>query len=432
MGVTIIPYGNPSKVDVDQTYDATSTNAQSGMAVAEALKTVSGGSGDTKLNYISSPEIAESDAVKATGEGSLAIGNGVTVTGMGSIAIRTHSESMDGNMEDNIKITPTIDAIMSTSIGAYSTASGVGSVALGAFSVTPDDESVGIGYYKDGDTSTTLLTRRIVGVKDPTEDNNAATKGYVDSAIKEVKSSIPTSDLSDIIAYQEIKTKPEITSWYQSENTRTYAIAIGDNAKAGGHAVAIGEDSNANGCENNGEYAVQYSSVAILGTSGYDAVAIGGSATGTYSVAIGDQANAIAGGAIAIGKSASASGEHSVAIGYDSEATDSEVVSFGYEIKSEDGTETIEHTRRLIHITDPVNAQDAATKIYVDAKLDYVAMMSGLAYSDVHDSITAYDLIDMYRSLNLWYVTEVTNAGVKGWITADQANEIIGKYIVVS
>ena len=191
-------------------------------------------------------------------------------------------------------------------------------------------------------------------------------------------------------------------------------------------------------------------SIAIGGysaASGNSSIAIGSipTASGSYSAAIGSNSTASGNSSIAIGPNPTASGRYSAAIGYFSSANGNEstvlgcqagtvsttilsadspewakigqysvaigagsllvsgednVVSFGngglksyYQLTGEDSVgSTISSgpdTRRLIHVTNPVNAQDAATKAYVDnlflTKLqpDYSAKVniSGTSYT---------------------------------------------------
>lgn len=101
-------------------------------------------------------------------------------------------------------------------------------------------------------------------------------------------------------------------------------------------------------------------------------IAIGNNAKATSqnlgnNIAIGNDAEATGYYSMAIGPNTEATGTDSIAIGTNSIASRDNVVSFGRE-GSEDGSIS-GITRRIVYITDPVNAQDAATKNYVDTSI---------------------------------------------------------------
>lgn len=155
-----------------------------------------------------------------------------------------------------------------------------------------------------------------------------------------------------------------------SEATSIGEISIGGNANGGNQSITIGDSAK------NAE-----SSVAIgYRVKGAD-----------RSVVVGSQAAITAGpGAVAIGAETAVSAARSVALGYASKATEGAVVSVG----SGDPSDDRQATRRIVNVTDPRDAQDAATKNYVDtqltpinAKLQYVPENTNQILSQIQTNV---------------------------------------------
>ncbi len=134
------------------------------------------------------------------------------------------------------------------------------------------------------------------------------------------------------------------------------SIAIGVNSTAANDEgnVAIGTGSNVDG---SGSIAIGHHA-AVTGINDNHIV--------DSDIAIGLLSKASNVDSVALGANAKATGKSSVAIGCYSAAEEENVVSVG----------SLSYTRRIVNLTDPQNPQDAATKNYVDTRINPTILYS--------------------------------------------------------
>lgn len=154
------------------------------------------------------------------------------------------------------------------------------------------------------------------------------------------------------------------------------------------------------------------------------------SATGNYSSVFGQYAHAVGSSSSAFGRNTNASAQYSVAIGDSSKATIASTVSVG------DGSTNANYgTRRIVNVKDPVNAQDATTKNYVDNKSKKFTATVGTTWTQAETgeytqeveladiSETDTPIVDVVLSDDL----DTAKAVIEAWACISRVSTLDGK-----
>lgn len=186
------------------------------------------------------------------------------------------------------------------------------------------------------------------------------------------------------------------------------SIAIGNNAKAyNAYSVVIGDSAyTENSNQDDGSVAIGY---------GAKDTSIGASVT------IGRYASTTKSSTVAIGSGASVTEYDSVAIGHSSKATEESVVSVGYKTDERDY-----YYRRIVNVDNPTGDHDAATKLYVDAKLALIALQADVGASTVISGAVS-DALKAYYDAGLWTKDNMISANANSWITDEEYTAIVGE-----
>lgn len=167
------------------TDDGTLSDDHSGAgtkSIAIGVNAKSAGSGSTALGQDSN----------AGGNASVAIGGGSTFDST-SLAVLMGAKAV-GEQSIAIGLNSKASSDYNVAIGFVAVTKGSNSTAIGHGANTKAAYSVAVGYNSTADESNTFavgspsLLRRVVNVKEPIKDTDAATKAYVDTLIAKLKS----------------------------------------------------------------------------------------------------------------------------------------------------------------------------------------------------------------------------------------------------
>ncbi|MDE7425343.1 MAG: hypothetical protein K2N51_16925 [Lachnospiraceae bacterium] len=394
-----------SGVTVVQTTGTSEEDVMSQKAVSE--NTSFGYNSSIKTNYCS----AFGKNAKAAGDYSSAFGNGAQANGDyssafgdGAIATSPASVALGFNTKASSNYSVSLGESANVGVNSYY------ALALGSHSKATKPSVVSVG---DGTDNANYGTRRIINVRNPEDEQDAATKNYVDSQIAQAGGG------SSVTVVQTTGTSEEDVMSQKAVSNNT---CFGDGAVNTTNAVAVGKGSTAN---TNSSIAIGYNSSAISaneeGGQGSE-IAIGRESLSKngQTIAIGLRSQAISDHSISIGADSKSTdfygvslgtlslceGESSVALGESSVATEDYVVSVG---SGNDNSNMC--TRRIVNVKDPTKAQDAATKNYVDSKIVvYTATLTTAGWQTVDTTTELTSGIKYYiQQVNIDGIQESDN-----------------------
>lgn len=447
-----------SSINVVQTTGESETDVMSQKAVTHMYDNVQIGAGsDISTNTTS---IAIGHNARANYEDAISIGQNstsnsqaVTIgvfssTDRNGVAIGDHA----GSYINSVSVGNNCSAIgeMSVAIGSpnnsdeeigdvFTMAQGNGAVAIGSGAEAPEEDSVAIGRGSKTDEINTVsfgndtITRRIVNVTDPTNEQDVATKKYVDNSTKNTVYNSPTMEsgidlnTKTTAGFYMVDSTCTSTPTYDSDYSLIVST-IGDTSQSDypvfQMCIPTKTREDTSGSKNPTMYIRQkylnvdtwqwtyWLNVSVLvqndtGDSYEDTmsqyaitnnfisknvskISIGetSKASGTGGIAIGQSAESYQTGGISIGQYAFCPVPNSIALGANSQATEPNVLSVG----------NMDETRKIINVTDPTNPQDVATKNYVDTAISALMTKMNLNYSGTD---TANSVVDIHCGDNI-------------------------------
>ena len=317
----------------------------------------------------------------ARGQYSASIGLSSTAFGNGDIALGARASTfVPGGVATtgNIAIGASTDVV--TGINGPSTrANGGNSVAIGTAAQSTGNNSVALGAGSDDGGQTNVVSvgsasqqRRIVNVANGSV-GASSTDGVNGGQLYAVQQTASSAQTAANQALNDLQMAVNQLLAAGVCGLSNGSISCGSNL-----ALGAGQniDANATQAVALGTGAQIVNPGGATGTKAAGAVAIGNGAIANAdpSVAIGNGANASGAESVAVGDSAAATGNRAVALGYQATASHDDAVALGYgSTTSAPNTVSVGGdavgNRRITHVADPVDPQDAATKAYVDSRV---------------------------------------------------------------